>query len=62
MLYLTSLSFIDFVPDVHFKTKHNLFLNELHDIVLHISCISSYFFKKINKFAICTYINLVNLD
>ena len=28
MLYLTSLSYIDFVPYVHFKTKHNLYLNE----------------------------------
>ena len=27
MLYLTSLSYIDFVPYVHFKTEHN-FLNE----------------------------------
>ena len=28
MLYLTSPSYIDFVPYVHFKTKHNLYLNE----------------------------------
>ena len=28
MLYLTSLSYIDLVPYDHFKTKHNLYLNE----------------------------------
>ena len=28
MLYLTSFSYIDFVPYIHFKTKHNLYLNE----------------------------------
>ena len=44
LLYLTSLSYIDFVPYVYFKTKHNLYLNE-HSlnawlIVLHISWIS----------------------
>ena len=28
MLYITSLSYIDFVPYFLFKTKHNLYLNE----------------------------------
>ena len=54
MLYLTSLSYIEFVHYDHFKTKHNLFLNE-HSlnacpIVLHLSWISCYFFLKINKY------------
>ena len=44
MLYLTSLSYIDLVPYVHFNTKYNLYTNE-HAlnawlIVLHISWIS----------------------
>ena len=55
--YLTSLSYIDFVPD----QKHNLYLNK-HAltawlIVLPISCISN----SILQFAICTNTNLVNL-
>ena len=40
--------YIDFVPYVHFKTKHNLHLHE-HPLTawlidLHLSCISCYFF------------------
>ena len=37
------LSYIDFVPNVHFKTKHNIYLNDALNawlFVLHISCIS----------------------
>ena len=45
---LTSLSYIDFVPYVHFKTKQNLYLNEhaltARLIAIHISCISCSFF------------------
>ena len=45
MLYLTSLSYIDFVSYVYFKTKHNLYLNG-HSlnacfIVLHLSWLST---------------------
>ena len=44
---LNIFSYIDFVPNVHFETKHNLYLNE-HAlnawlIALHITCISFFF-------------------
>ena len=77
MLYLTSLSYIDFEPEVHFKTKHNSYLNE-HAFtycmtyrlthILYIMLFYFYFFFleklvsiTILQFAICTYRNLVNL-
>ena len=49
MLYLTSLSYIDLTPYVHFKTKHNLYSNE-HAlnawlIVLHMLDIMIYFLR-----------------